>query len=79
MAELHRAVAVAEAKGPVAGPALAESAGIPDSRSPDATRAELLARPGRTANARAADARALRRVRPDAERRHLGRRLAELA
>lgn len=72
---LNRAVAVAEADGPLAGLALLEELDLPGHRLP-AVRAELLHRAGREAEARAAMVRALELVDNDAERQHLSRRLA---
>jgi RNA polymerase sigma factor (sigma-70 family) len=72
---LNRAVAVAEADGPLAGLALLEDLDLPGHRLP-AARAELLLRAGRHAEARAAFARALELCGNDAERAHLEERLA---
>ncbi len=77
--ELNRAVAVAEAEGPAAGLAIVERLQLEDYRYLHATRADLLRRLGRTDEARDAYRRALALVHDDAERRLLGRRLAELA
>jgi RNA polymerase sigma-70 factor (ECF subfamily) len=76
--ELNRAVAVAEADGPEAGLRIVDGLALDDYRYLHATRAELLGRLGRTAEARAAYARALELVHDDAERRLLERKLAEL-
>jgi RNA polymerase sigma-70 factor, ECF subfamily len=76
--ELSRAVAVAEAQGPEAGLALVDGLALDDYRYLHATRAELLRRLGRTAEAGAAYRRALELVDDEAERRLLERRLAEL-
>ncbi len=79
--ELNRAAAIAEA-GDAAG-ALAEAdrlaPGLDGYHYLHATRAELLRRLGRTAEADAAYRRALELVRSDPERRFLERRLAELS
>ena len=74
---LNRAVAVAEADGPLAGLALLADLDLPGHRLP-ATRAELLARAGRVAEARSAydDARA--RCDNEAEATHLRSRRAAL-
>jgi RNA polymerase sigma-70 factor (ECF subfamily) len=74
--ELSRAVAVAEADGPAAGLAIADGLGLEAYHYLHATRGELLARLGRTAEARDAYGRALELAHDDAERRHLARRLA---
>jgi RNA polymerase sigma-70 factor (ECF subfamily) len=76
--ELSRAVAVAETEGPEAGLALADRLELGDYRYLHATRAELLRRLGRTAEAKAAYRRALELAGDEAERRLLERRLAEL-
>jgi RNA polymerase sigma-70 factor, ECF subfamily len=78
---LNRAVAVAMALGPQAGLELVEEieAGgeLADYYLLPATRADLLRRLGRTAEARGAYAQALELAPTDAERRYLGKRLAE--
>ncbi|UTI63064.1 sigma-70 family RNA polymerase sigma factor [Paraconexibacter antarcticus] len=74
--ELSRAVAVAEAEGPAAGLAIADGLGLEAYHYLHATRGELLARLGRTTEARDAYVRALELAHDDAERRHLERRLA---
>ena len=71
---LNRAVAVAEADGPLAGLALLEGLDLPGHRLP-AVRGELLRRAGREPEARAALARALELCGNDAERAHLEERL----
>ena len=76
--ELNRAVAVAEAEGPEAGLAIADGLELDDYHYLHSTRAELLRRLGRTAEARDAYRRALALVHDDAERRLLERRMAEL-
>jgi RNA polymerase sigma-70 factor (ECF subfamily) len=79
--ELNRAVAVAMADGPAAGLALVEaleaSGALPRYYLLPATRADLLRRLGRRAEAAAAYRTALELVATDAERRYLTRRLAE--
>jgi RNA polymerase sigma-70 factor (ECF subfamily) len=77
--ELTRAVAVAEHAGPAAGLEIVDGLALDDYRYLHATRGELLGRLGRTAEARAAYARALELVHDDAERRLLERKVAELA
>ncbi|MCR6032283.1 RNA polymerase subunit sigma-24 [Nocardioides sp. zg-579] len=67
---LNRAVAVAEADGPAAGLRELEGVALPGHRLP-AARAELLARAGRTDEARTAYDAALALCRNDAERTHL--------
>jgi RNA polymerase sigma-70 factor, ECF subfamily len=82
--ELNRAVAVAESQGPEPALAIVDRlASSPDGELPDyqylhSTRAELLRRLDRTAEARIAYERALELARADSERRFLRRRLAEL-
>jgi RNA polymerase sigma-70 factor (ECF subfamily) len=76
--ELNRAVAVAEAHGPAAGLAIVDALALDDYRYLHATRAELLRRLDRDAEARAAYGRALELAHDDAERRHLQRRLHDL-
>jgi RNA polymerase sigma-70 factor (ECF subfamily) len=73
--ELNRAVAVAEADGPEAGLALVEGLALEDYRYLHSTRAELLRRLGRTAEAADAYRRALELTVDPAERRLLTRRL----
>lgn len=75
---LNRAVAVAEADGPLAGLALLDGLDLPGHR-PAGVRAELLARAGRYAEAQAEMAIALERCDNGAERRHLQRRADELS
>jgi predicted RNA polymerase sigma factor len=74
---LNRAVAVAEADGPLAGLALLEGLELPGHRLP-AARAELLVRAGRPGDARTCFARAIELCHNDAERAHLAARLAAL-
>ncbi|MCT9931837.1 RNA polymerase sigma factor [Planotetraspora sp. A-T 1434] len=84
--ELNRAVAVGMARGPPAGLALVEaleaSGTLPGYHLLPATRADLLRRLGRTAEAAAAyrealDLASVPGAATDTERRHLSRRLAE--
>lgn len=81
--ELNRAVAVAMRDGPEAGLALVDAlfarGELGDYRFAHAARADFCRRLGRTADARAAYARALALTRLAPERRFLERRLAELA
>jgi RNA polymerase sigma-70 factor (ECF subfamily) len=76
--ELGRAVAVAEAGDPALGLAIADGLELDEYHYLHATRADLLARLGRAAEASAAYERALALVHDDAERRLLERRLAAL-
>jgi RNA polymerase sigma-70 factor (ECF subfamily) len=76
--ELNRAVAVAESQGPEPALAIVDRLELPDYRYLHSTRAELLRRLGRTAEARDAYRRALELAHADSERRFLQRRLAEL-
>ena len=80
--ELNRAVAVAMRDSPAAGleliDALLSDGELADYRLAHAARADLCRRLGRTAEARAAYARALALTRQEPERRFLERRLAEL-
>lgn len=76
--DLNRAVAVAEAHGPAAGLRLVDALDLGDYRYLHATRAELLRRLERPAEAREAYRRALALTVDDAERRLLERRLTEL-
>jgi RNA polymerase sigma-70 factor, ECF subfamily len=79
---LNRAVAVAMAQGPAQGlalvDALAESGELDGYHLLPATRADLLRRLGRTADARAAYEDALRLANGEAERRYLTRRWEEM-
>ncbi|WP_308209824.1 RNA polymerase sigma factor [Actinomadura madurae] len=81
--KLNRAVAVAMAEGPAAGLALvdelAASGGLPRYHLLAATRADLLRRLGRRAEAAAAYREALELPSTEAERRYLSRRLAEVS
>ena len=74
---LNRAVAVAEADGPLAGLALLEGLDLPGHRLPGA-RGEMLLRAGRAEEARAELDRAVALCDNDAERAHLRRRRAQL-
>jgi predicted RNA polymerase sigma factor len=72
---LNRAVAVAEADGPLAGLALLNGLDLPGHRLPG-TRAELLRRAGREADAQVEFAAAIALCDNELERRHLLRRAA---
>lgn len=74
---LNRAIAVAEADGPLTGLAILDTLTLPGHRLP-AARAELLARTGRRAESRTAYAEAITRCANTAERTHLEERLAAL-
>jgi RNA polymerase sigma factor (sigma-70 family) len=74
---LNRAVALAEADGPDAGLRLLEGLELPGHRLP-ATRAELLARAGRTDEAATAYALAIARCDNEVERAHLQERVTGL-
>ena len=76
--ELSRAVAIAEAEGPEAGLEIVDRLALDDYHYLHATRAELLRRLGRAAEARASYERALELVHDDAERRLLERRLRDV-
>ncbi|MDX6396371.1 MAG: polymerase sigma-70 factor, subfamily [Streptosporangiaceae bacterium] len=80
MGELNRAVAVAMADGPAAGLELVEaleaSGAWPGYHLVPATRADLLRRLGRPAEAAASYRQALELAGSDAERRYLSQRLA---
>jgi RNA polymerase sigma-70 factor, ECF subfamily len=79
--ELNRAVAVAMADGPAAGLELVEaletSGALPDYHLLPATRADLLERLGRRAEAAAGYAEALTLAATDSERRYLARKVAD--
>jgi RNA polymerase sigma-70 factor, ECF subfamily len=81
IAALNHAVAIAEAGSPQAGLALADdvSEALDSYHLLHVTRAELLTRLGRTADALAAYDRALELVTNDAERAHLRRRRSDAA
>ena len=74
---LNRAVAIAEAGDPVAALAIVDGLDLPGYQYWHSTRAELLRRLGRTAEARAAYREALALARTVPERRFLERRIAE--
>lgn len=74
---LNRAVAVAEADGPLAGLALLEGLDLPGHRLPGA-RGELLRRAGRIPEARVALEEALRACEHEPVRRHLAAALGDL-
>ena len=74
---LNRAVAVAEADGPLAGLRALDGLDVPGHRLP-AVRGELLAKVGRTDEARGELARAVALCDNDAERAHLTHRLTTL-
>ena len=74
---LNRAVAIAEADGPAAALAMVDRLDLPGYQYWHSTRAELLRRLGRTAEARAAYREALALARTVPERRFLERRIAE--
>ena len=76
--ELNRAVAVAEVDGPAAALTLVDGLPLADYRYFHSTRADLLRRLGRDAEARQAYVRALELAQTDPERRFLEGRLAEL-
>jgi RNA polymerase sigma-70 factor (ECF subfamily) len=76
--ELNRAVAVAKAGDPGSALALIEDLELDDYQYLHSTRAELLRRLGRIADARVAFERALSLARSERERRFLEKRIAEL-
>ena len=76
--ELNRAVALAELEGPAAALELLDGLALEDYRYFHSTRADLLRRLGREAEARGAYARALELAQTDPERRFLEGRLASL-
>ncbi|HLI35858.1 MAG TPA: sigma-70 family RNA polymerase sigma factor [Streptosporangiaceae bacterium] len=77
--EMNRAIAVAETDGPDAGLAILDRLDLGHYRYFHSTRAELLRRAGRTAEARQAYRRALDLAQTEPERRFLASRLAETA
>ena len=79
MVELNRGIAVAEQHGAEAGLEIVDRLALEDFHYLHATRAELLRRLERHAEAAAAYRRALALVHDDAERRLLERRVAELS
>jgi RNA polymerase sigma-70 factor (ECF subfamily) len=76
--EMNRAIAVAEVEGPEAGLAILDALELEHYRYFHSTRAELLRRAGRFAEAREAYERALDLAQTDPERRLLQGRLAKL-
>jgi RNA polymerase sigma-70 factor (ECF subfamily) len=76
---MNRAIAVAEVEGPEAGLAILDALELEHYRYFHSTRAELLRRAGRLADAREAYERALDLAQTDPERRLLQGRLAKLA
>ncbi len=74
---LNRAVAIAEAEGPAAALAIVDGLDLPGYQYWHSTRAELLRRLGRPAEARAAYQAALDLARSVPERRYLERRITE--
>jgi RNA polymerase sigma-70 factor, ECF subfamily len=76
--EMNRAVAVAEIDGPQAGLAILDRLDLDHYRYFHSTRAELLRRAGRDAEARDAYRRALDLAQTEPERRFLAARLAEI-
>jgi RNA polymerase sigma-70 factor, ECF subfamily len=76
--ELNRAIAIAETDGPTAGLDVLDQLALDDYRYFHSTRADLLRRLGRNADARLAYARALELTQTDPERRFLEGRLSEL-
>jgi RNA polymerase sigma-70 factor, ECF subfamily len=74
---LNRAVAIAEAEGPAAALAIVDGLDLPGYQYWHSTRAELLRRLGRPAEARAAYQAALDLARSLPERRYLERRITE--
>lgn len=76
--ELNRAIALAETDGPEAALDVLDQLALDDYRYFHSTRADLLRRLGRNADARLAYARALELTQTDPERRFLEGRLSEL-
>jgi RNA polymerase sigma-70 factor (ECF subfamily) len=79
VAELNRAIAVAEAEGPAAGLALVDVLDLDGYQYFHSTRADLLRRLGRPDEARGAYELALALARAEPERSFLRRRIAEVA
>lgn len=77
--EMNRAIAIAELNGPEAGLAILDELDLDGYRYYHSTRAELLRRAGRNAEASAEFERALELAQTDPERRLLQQRLAESA
>ena len=75
--EMNRAIAVAEIHGPEAGLSILDGLDLDHYRYFHSTRADLLRRAGRTAEAHAAYERARAQAQTEAERRFLTTRLAE--
>jgi RNA polymerase sigma-70 factor (ECF subfamily) len=78
VAELNRAIAIAEAEGPAAGLELVDGLDLEGYQYFHSTRADLLRRLGRTDEARASYERALELAHGDAEQRFLRRRIDEV-
>jgi RNA polymerase sigma-70 factor (ECF subfamily) len=78
VAELNRAIAIAETEGPEAGLRIVNGIGLGDFRYLHSTRAELLRRLGRPSEAIDAYRRAKELTDDGAERRFLERRITEL-
>jgi RNA polymerase sigma-70 factor (ECF subfamily) len=76
--ELNQAIAIAETDGPEAALEVLDALALDDYRYFHSTRADLLRRLGRNADARLAYARALELTQTDPERRFLEGRLSEL-
>jgi RNA polymerase sigma-70 factor (ECF subfamily) len=79
IAELNRAIAIAEAEGPAAGLELVDRLDLDGYQYFHSTRADLLRRLGRTDEARASYERALELTRADPEQRFLLRRIDEVS
>src|SRR4029077_21121442 len=77
VAQLHRAISVAEVAGPEAALELVEELDLDGYRYLHSTRADLLRRLGRPGEARAASERALELTTAEHERRFLERRVRE--
>jgi hypothetical protein len=77
--ELNRAIGVAETEGAEAGLALVDRLGLDSYQYFHSTRADLLRRLGRAAEARTEYERALELARTEHERRFLRRRIAEVS
>ena len=77
--ELNRAIAVAEAEGPETGLVLVDRLGLAGYQYFHSTRADLLRRLGRRAEARTEYERALELAHHEPERRFLRRRIAEVS
>jgi RNA polymerase sigma-70 factor, ECF subfamily len=76
--EMNRAIAVAEVQGPETALALLDDLALDDYRYFHSTRADLLRRLGREADAQAAYTRALELAQSDAERQFIEGRLSDL-